>query len=147
MKRTGYVGSIEETRNTYTFFPGKPEGKRPWGQLDADGRMLWRCIMRVYIGFIWLEIGVNERLSSTRECRVPRLAERPLPFQGRLRSMDLVSCENRPNCLHSLRFNIYSSLTSKGGWSMMITPPFHCEIGQWLGLYTTFQMISTRQLQ
>jgi hypothetical protein len=101
--------------------------------------------MRVYIGLISLEIGLTGRLTSRRKCLVPRLAARPLHFQGRLRSMDSVSRENRPNCLHSIPLNKYSFLTSKDSWSMMITPPSHCEIRQWLGIYTAFQMKSTRQ--
>ena len=43
---------------------GKPEGKRPLGDPDADGRIILRCIFRKWEGVVgpgwsWLRIGTG----------------------------------------------------------------------------------------
>jgi hypothetical protein len=38
-------------RSTYKIVFGKPEGKRPVGRLDISGRIVFKWIWRVWIGF------------------------------------------------------------------------------------------------
>jgi hypothetical protein len=42
----GTAGSMHgEKRNAYRVFVGKPEGKRPLGRLEADGRIILKWIL------------------------------------------------------------------------------------------------------
>jgi hypothetical protein len=39
---------------------GKPEGRRPLGEdLGVDERMILKWIVRRYVGFVWLRIGIH----------------------------------------------------------------------------------------
>jgi hypothetical protein len=38
--------ALGEKRNAYRVVVGKPEGKRPLGDPDADGRIILRCMLR-----------------------------------------------------------------------------------------------------
>jgi hypothetical protein len=56
-----------KVRNAYNTLVGKPERKRPLGDLDVDGKMtlewiLWKSGLKVWIGCIWLRIGTSGRL-------------------------------------------------------------------------------------
>jgi hypothetical protein len=54
-----------EDRGVYRVLVGKPEGKRPWGDQDVDGRLILRCIFRkLWVGVVgpgwnWLRIGTG----------------------------------------------------------------------------------------
>ena len=40
------MASMEEGKVVHKVLVGIPEGKRPWGDQDADGRMILRWIFR-----------------------------------------------------------------------------------------------------
>jgi len=40
IKWTGHVARMEWRRETYRVLVGKPEGKRPFGRVDVDGRII-----------------------------------------------------------------------------------------------------------
>jgi hypothetical protein len=51
-------------RNAYRVLVGKSEGKRPVGALDVGGRIILKWIVEkydgvVWIGFVWLSIGIS----------------------------------------------------------------------------------------
>jgi len=53
---------MAERRGVYRVLVGKPEGKTPLGDPDADGRVILRWILRnwegvVGTGWSWLRIG------------------------------------------------------------------------------------------
>jgi hypothetical protein len=57
-----------EKRNAYRILVGKPEGKRQWEDQDIGGWTILKYIFKredgmVWIGFIWLRIGINGGLS------------------------------------------------------------------------------------
>ena len=58
MRWAGHVASMEEGRVVHKLLVGKPEGKRPWGEQDADGRMILRCVFRSGKG-LWGLDGVS----------------------------------------------------------------------------------------
>jgi hypothetical protein len=54
-----------ERRVAYRVLVGKPEGKRPLGRPDIDGRIMYRWIFRewdvgVWTGSSWLRIGTGD---------------------------------------------------------------------------------------
>jgi hypothetical protein len=52
-----------KVRNAYKILVGKPEVKRPLGNLDVDGKLLLQWTLgKVWTGFIWLRIRTNGRL-------------------------------------------------------------------------------------
>ena len=62
MRWTGHVARMEEGRGVHKVLVGKPEGKRPWGDQEVDGRIILRWILRnwegvVGTGWSWLRIG------------------------------------------------------------------------------------------
>jgi len=63
----------------YRVLVGKPEGKRPLGSPDADGRIILRWIFRKWEGFVgtgwsWLRIGTGGgHLSTVMNLRVPNM--------------------------------------------------------------------------
>jgi len=54
MRRAGYVARMGEDRRVYRVLVGRPEGKRPWGDLGVDGSPGGR--MWIY-GLIWAGAG------------------------------------------------------------------------------------------
>ena len=68
MKWAGHVARMGEGRGVHKVLVGKPEGKRPLGDQDADGRIVLRWILRKWEGVVgtgwsWLKIGtVGRRL-------------------------------------------------------------------------------------
>jgi hypothetical protein len=64
MRWVGQVARMEERRGVYMVLVGKPEGKRPLGDRDIDGRIILRWIFRkwdvgVWTGSSWLRIGTG----------------------------------------------------------------------------------------
>jgi hypothetical protein len=62
MRWARYMAHMGEGRDVYIVLVGKPEGKRPFGRLGADGRITLRWIFRkrdegVWTGSSWLRIG------------------------------------------------------------------------------------------
>ena len=60
----GHVARMGEDRGVQRVLVGKPEGKRPWGDQDVDGRIILRWIFRklegvVGTGWSWLRIGTG----------------------------------------------------------------------------------------
>jgi len=54
-------------RNAYNILVGKPERKRPCGNLGIDGRIILEWFLgkyggKVWTGCIWLRIGTSDRL-------------------------------------------------------------------------------------
>ena len=68
MRWAGHVARMEEGRGVHKVLVGKPEGKRPLGDQDVDGRIILRWIFRKWEGVVgtgwsWLRIGTGgERL-------------------------------------------------------------------------------------
>ena len=59
------MARMEEGRDVHKVFVGKPEGKRPLGSQDVDGRIILRWIIRkwervVGTGWSWLRIGTGD---------------------------------------------------------------------------------------
>ena len=46
MRQTGHVARMGEKRGVFRVLVGKPEGKRPLGNLGVDGRIILRWIFR-----------------------------------------------------------------------------------------------------
>ena len=66
MRWAGHVERMGEDRGVHRVLVGKPEGKRPLGYQDVDGRIILRCIFRrlegvVRTGWSWLRIGTGGR--------------------------------------------------------------------------------------
>ena len=64
MRWVGHVARMGEGRGVHMVLVGKPEGKRPLGDPDADGRIILRWIFRkwegvVRTGWSWLRIGTG----------------------------------------------------------------------------------------
>jgi hypothetical protein len=62
MKWARHVSRMGEGRGVHRVLVGKPEGKRPWGDPDVDGRIILRWIFRKWegvmgTGWSWLRIG------------------------------------------------------------------------------------------
>ena len=62
MRWAGHVARVEEGRGVHKVLVGKPEGKRPLGDQDIDGRIILRWILRKWEGVVgtgwsWLRIG------------------------------------------------------------------------------------------
>jgi hypothetical protein len=62
MRWAGHVALMGEERGVYRVLVGKPEGKRPLGDPDVDGRIISRRIFRKFEGVVgsgwsWLRIG------------------------------------------------------------------------------------------
>jgi hypothetical protein len=60
----GARGACGEGRGVHRVLVGKPEGKRPLGDPDVDGRIILKWIFRkwegvVGIGWRWLRIGTG----------------------------------------------------------------------------------------
>jgi hypothetical protein len=56
--------SMGEMRNAYKILVGKPEGKRPVGDLGVDGMIILDGILgklggKVWTGYVWLKTGIN----------------------------------------------------------------------------------------
>ena len=56
------MARMEEGRGVHRVLVGKPEGKRPMGDPDLDGRIILRWIFRKWEGVVgtgwsWLRIG------------------------------------------------------------------------------------------
>jgi len=59
-----HVARMREGRGVHRVLVGKPEGKRPLGDLNVDGRIILRCIFRnwegvVGTGWSWLRTGTG----------------------------------------------------------------------------------------
>jgi hypothetical protein len=52
MRWAGYVARMGEGRGVHRVLVGKPEGKRPLGDLDVDGRIILRWIFRKWEGAV-----------------------------------------------------------------------------------------------
>jgi hypothetical protein len=64
MRWAGHVARMGEDRGVYRVLVGKPEGKRPLGGQDVDGRIILKWIFRklggvVGTGWSWLRIGTG----------------------------------------------------------------------------------------
>jgi hypothetical protein len=64
MRWAGHVARMREGRSGYRVLVGKPEGKRPLGDPDVDGRIILRWIFRKWEGVVgtgwsWLGIGTG----------------------------------------------------------------------------------------
>jgi len=64
MRWAGHVARMGEERGVHKVLVGKPEGKRPLGNQDVDGRIILRWIFRklegvVGTGWSWLRIGTG----------------------------------------------------------------------------------------
>ena len=63
MRWAGHVARMEEGRGVHRVLVGKPEGKRPLGDLDVDGRIILRWMFgkweEVETGWSWLRIGTD----------------------------------------------------------------------------------------
>ena len=64
MRWAGHVARTGERRGVHKVLVAKPEGKRPLGGQDVDGRIILRWIfrkwdVRAWIGLIWLRIGTG----------------------------------------------------------------------------------------
>jgi hypothetical protein len=64
MRWAGHVARMGEDRGVHRVLVGKPEGKRPLGDQDIDGRIILRWIFRrlegvVGTGWSWLRIGTG----------------------------------------------------------------------------------------
>jgi hypothetical protein len=60
----GTCSTYRERRDVYRVLVGKPEGKRPLGRPDVDGRVILRWIFRkwgvgTWTGSSWLRIGTG----------------------------------------------------------------------------------------
>jgi len=59
----GYVARMGEARSMHRVLVGKPEGKKNWGDLDVDGRIILKWIFGKWKGFEaglnWLRIGTD----------------------------------------------------------------------------------------
>jgi len=64
MRWVGHVARMGEGRGLHRVLVGKPEGKRPLGDLDVDGRIILRGIFGkwegVETGWSWLRIGIDD---------------------------------------------------------------------------------------
>jgi hypothetical protein len=67
MRWARHVAFMEEMRNAYKFFVGRPEGKRPLGR----PRQRWEDVLQLVLGkqggqvwtrYIWLRIGTSSGL-------------------------------------------------------------------------------------
>jgi hypothetical protein len=66
MRWAGHVARMVEDRGVHRVLVRKPEGKRPLGDQDLDGRIILRWILRklegvVGTGWSWLRIGTGGR--------------------------------------------------------------------------------------
>jgi hypothetical protein len=64
MRWAGHVARMGEDKGVHRVLVGKPEGKRPLGDQDVDGRIILRWILRklegvVGTGWSWLRIGTG----------------------------------------------------------------------------------------
>ena len=64
MRWAGHVARMGEDRGVHRVMVAKPEGKRPWGEQEVDGRIILRWIFRtlevvVRTGWSWLKIGTG----------------------------------------------------------------------------------------
>jgi hypothetical protein len=64
MTWTGHVAHIKGIRNEYKFWSENIKGGDYLGGIGLDRRIIFKCIlkklgMKVWIGFIWLQIGYN----------------------------------------------------------------------------------------
>ena len=64
MRWAGHVARMEEGRGVHKVLMGKPEGKRPLGAQDVDGKIILRWIFRKWEGVVgtgwsWLRIGTG----------------------------------------------------------------------------------------
>ena len=64
MRWAGHVACMEEGRGVHKVLVGKPEGKRPLGDQDVDGRIILRRIFRKWEGVVgtgwsWLRTGTG----------------------------------------------------------------------------------------
>ena len=64
MRWAGHVVRIVEGRGVHRVLVGKPEGKRPLGDPDVDGRIILRWIFRKWEGVVgtgwsWVRIGTG----------------------------------------------------------------------------------------
>ena len=63
MRWAGHVARMGKGRGMHRVLVGKPEGKRPLGDPDVDGRIILRWIFRkwegVETGWSWLRIGTG----------------------------------------------------------------------------------------
>jgi len=64
MRWAGLVARMGEDRGVHRVLVGKPEGKRPLGDQDVDGRIILRWIFRklegvMGTGWSWLRIGTG----------------------------------------------------------------------------------------
>ena len=63
MRWAGLVALMGERRGVHRVLVGKPKGKRPLGDPDADGRIILRWIFRKWEGvetvWSWLRIGTG----------------------------------------------------------------------------------------
>jgi len=56
MRWAGHVARMGEERGVYRILVGKPEGKRPWGDLGVNGWILGWISRRWDVG-IWTGLG------------------------------------------------------------------------------------------
>jgi len=65
MRWAGHVARMGEKRGAYRILVGKPEGKKPWGDLGVDGWIILGCISRrwdvgIWTGLGWPSIGTGD---------------------------------------------------------------------------------------
>ena len=57
MRWAGHVARMGEERGVYRVLVGKPEGKRPWGDLGLDGCIILGWISRRWDVGMWTGLG------------------------------------------------------------------------------------------
>jgi hypothetical protein len=56
MKKAGHMARMGEMRSADTILVGKPEEKKPLGDLGLDGRIILKCILENRVGGCELEL-------------------------------------------------------------------------------------------
>jgi hypothetical protein len=74
MRCAGHVARMGEDRGVHRVLVGKPEGKRPLGRPDVDGRILIRWICKRLEGVVgtgWSWLRIETLVGTVRNFRVP----------------------------------------------------------------------------
>jgi len=69
MRSAGYVVWMGERRSAFRVLVGRPEERRPLGNLDIGGRILFKWIFKTWdgeawTGLVWCRIGTGNFLTS-----------------------------------------------------------------------------------